>query len=582
MTQIKTMLRIGLLGVVLLIACVPAQTVWAQEGLPGSASSKESAALNVPTAAPDPYGRETPRSLASGLVGAFASGDYRRAAQYLEPTAGPKTPDLETRAELAQQLQRKLDSGGSLLPFSILSNESAGVVDDGLPIDEERLGAFRTRVGERALIARRLAPAGETPYWVVSADSLKAIAREAPVPEKSAMTSTMPAALTGISIAGAPVADWLILTLIAIVAFLGMRFVFSILLKLFRAFVKDPETHRGYQMAEAAFPPLGLYLAVILFFMVTKELQVAIVARQVLARYATIVAWGAFAWLLWRMIDAVTDLWSARMARSDHRQALSALVFVRRSAKGVLGIIAFVAVLDTLGINVTTGIAALGLGGLAIALGAQKAIENLVGSLAVIIDQPVRVGDFCKVGDVIGTVEDIGMRSTRVRTNARTVVTIPNGNFSSLQIENYSHRDRFLFNAVVGLTYDTSGARMRSVLAAIRTLLAEDPNVIDGARVRFVEFNSSSLDIEIFAYIQTLDNTTFLGMREEILLNIMETIEAEGASIAFPTQTVMLKTPNTNRREKEDNAAEPETRTSAFSEDRQSDGRVIPDEKPRP
>lgn len=582
MAQIKMMLRTGLLGVVLLITGVPAQTVWAQEGLPGSASSKESAVLNAPTAAPDPYGRETPRSLASGLVGAFASGDYRRAAQYLESTAGPKAPDLETRAELAQQLQRKLDSSGSLLPFSILSNESAGVVDDGLPIDEERLGAFRTGAGERALIARRLAPAGETPYWVVSADSLKAIAREAPVPEKSAMTSAMPAALTGISIAGAPVVDWLILTLIAIVAFLGMRFVFSMLLKLFRAFVKDPETHRGYQVAEAAFPPLGLYLAVILFFMVTKELQVAIVARQVLARYATIVAWGAFAWLLWRMIDTVTDLWSARMARSDHRQALSALVFVRRSAKGVLGIIAFVAVLDTLGINVTTGIAALGLGGLAIALGAQKAIENLVGSLAVIIDQPVRVGDFCKVGDVIGTVEDIGMRSTRVRTNARTVVTIPNGNFSSLQIENYSHRDRFLFNSIVGLTYDTSAAQMRSVLAAIRTLLAEDSNVIDGARVRFVEFNSSSLDIEIFAYIRTLDNTTFLGMREEILLNIMETIEAEGASIAFPTQTVMLQAPNTNRREKEGNAAEPETRTNTYSEDRQSDGRVIPDEKPRP
>lgn len=578
MTQINTMLRTGLLGLVLLITGVPVQTVWAQGGLPGSASSKESTVPNAPTAAPDPYGRETPRGLASGLVGAFSSGDYRRAAQYLESPAGPKAPDLETRAELAQQLQRKLDSSGSLLPFSLLSNESAGVVDDGLSIDEERLGAFRTGAGERALIARRLAPAGETPYWVVSADSLKAIAREAPVPEKSAM----PAALTGISIAGAPVVDWLILTLIAIVAFLGMRFVFSILLKLFRAVVKDPETHRGYQVAEAAFPPLGLYLAVILFFMVTKELQVAIVARQVLARYATIVAWGAFAWLLWRLIDTVTDLWSARMLRSDRRQALSALVFVRRIAKGVLSVIVFVAALDTLGINVTTGIAALGLGGLAIALGAQKAIENLVGSLAVIIDQPVRVGDFCKVGDVIGTVEDIGMRSTRVRTNARTVVTIPNGNFSSLQIENYSHRDRFLFHAIVGLTYDTSAARMRSVLAAIRALLEKDSNVIDDARVRFVEFNSSSLDIEIFAYIRTLDNTTFLGMREEILLNIMDAIEAEGASIAFPTQTVMLRTSNTNEREKEGNAAETETRTSTFPEDRQSDGRAIPDEKPRP
>ena len=191
----------------------------------------------------------------------------------------------------------------------------------------------------------------------------------------------------------------------------------------------------------------------------------------------------------------------------------------------------------------TTGVAALGLGGLAIALGAQKTIENLVGSLTVIIDQPVRVGDFCKVGDMVGTVEDIGMRSTRVRTNARTVVTIPNGHFASQQIENYSRRDRFLFDPVIGVTYDVSAARMRAVLEAIRKLLNDDDNVIDGARVRFVGFNASSLDIEIFAYIRTFDYAQFLGMREAVLLKIMDTIAAEGASIAYPTQTVVLKAP---------------------------------------
>lgn len=434
MSQVNTMLRAVLLSAVLLVTGLLVQTVVAQDALPGSASTEASAVLNGPAAALDPYGRETPRSLAS----------------------------------------------------------------------------------------------------------------------------VTPATLVDISIAGAPLADWLILTIVTVVAFLGMRFVSAILLRLIRTFVKDPETHRGYLLVEAAFPPLGLYLAVILFFAVTQGLQVAIVTHQILALYASIIAWVAFVWLLWRMIGTVTELWSARMVRLDRRQAVSALVFVRRSAKSVLVVIALVAILDAFGINVTTGIAALGLGGLAIALGAQKTIENLVGSLAVIIDQPVRVGDFCKVGDVTGTVEDIGMRSTRVRTNARTVVTIPNGNFSSLQIENYSHRDRFLFNSIISLTYDTSAAQMRSVLAAIRALLAENSNVIDGARVRFVEFNASSLDIEIFAYIRTFDNAIFLGMREEILLNIMETIEAEGASIAFPTQTVMLKTPNTNRIEKDSNAAEPE------------------------
>lgn len=134
------------------------------------------------------------------------------------------------------------------------------------------------------------------------------------------------------------------------------------------------------------------------------------------------------------------------------------------------------------------------------------------------------------------------MRSTRIRTNARTVVTIPNGAFSSLQIENFSKRDRFLFNPTIGLTYDTNADQMRIVLAAIREVLAGDKNIIDtGARARFTEFNASSLDVEVFAYINTYDFATSLEMREELMLKIMAAIETAGASIAFPTQTLLLR-----------------------------------------
>ncbi len=543
MAQVNKMLRWLQLSAFLLGAGALVQLAQAQNVLPGSATTEESAIEAADTPQPDRYGRETPRSLASRLVGAFASGNYDRAAHYLEPPSQPKgkaaSPD--NRPELAQRLQQLLDSSGSLLPFGSLSNESTGTRDDGLPPDQERIGSVRVDADTLPLIAQRIVPAEGTPYWVVSAASLKAIPEDVTESITPAINTVLPAALTETRIAGAPVADWLILAVIAIVAFLGMRLVSTIVLRVLRILVKHPETHRGYQFAAAAFPPLSLYLAVILFFFGTNELPVAIVARQILARYATIVAWIAFVWLLWRLIDTVSNVWSAHMARTDRRQAMSALVFMRRSAKSVLGIAAFVAVLDTLGIDATTGIAALGLGGLAIALGAQKAIENLVGSLAVIIDQPVRVGDFCKVGDVKGTVEEIGMRSTRVRTNERTVVTIPNGNFSSQQIENYSRRDRFLLNPTIGLTYDATATQMRSVLEAIRKLLKEDEHVIDGARVRFVEFNDSSLDIAIFAYVRAFDYADFLGKREDILLKLMDTIADEGASVAFPTQSVVLK-----------------------------------------
>ena len=489
----------------------------------------------------DPYGRETPRGLATGLVRAFASGDYRRAAHYLEPPAGERASTPERLAELAQELQRRLDSSGTLVPFPSLSSESEGETNDGLPIDQERIGSLRTQTGELPLIARRLVPDDGSPYWVVSTESLKALAKKKQETAVAPLETMVPEALSGISVAGAPMADWLILMIVAVIAFLAIRLAFAILLRIARAVVSHPATHRGYQFAEASFPPLGLYLAAILFFFATQHLQVAIVARQVLARYATIVAWIAFVWLLWRLIDMVADLWSIRMARSDRRQAMSALTFVRRAAKSVLVIAAFVAVLDTMNINVTTGIAALGLGGLAIALGVQKTIENLVGSLTVILDQPVRVGDYCKVGDVTGTVEDIGMRSTRLRTNERTVVTIPNGYFSSQQIENYSRRDRFLFNPIIGLTYDTSAEQMTTVLGALRTLLADDVYVDEEARVQFIGLGQSALNIEIFAYVLTIDYAAFLVLREAMLLKIMDTIAAAGANIAFPTQTMLLK-----------------------------------------
>lgn len=490
-----------------------------------------------PSSVADPFSRETPRDLATHLMSAFAGSDYARAAEYLELSP---TLSAQRRVDSAKNLQQQLDRRGSLQPFAALSNDPAGTMDDGLPIDQERIGNFRARTGAVPLIAKRFSPPDAAAYWVVSAASLAAMAAEDTAAPPPTAERWLPAPLREWRVSGAPVVDWLTLVVLTAGLFLGIRLFFSLLLRAIRVLVGDPETHRGLQFAEAAFPPFGLYLAVIGLFYATRQMDVAIVARQVLARYAGIVGWVAFVWLLWRLIDMAADLWSARMARTGRRRALAALVFARRSAKTALGIVAFVAVLDTLGMDVTTSIAALGLGGLAIALGAQKSIENLVGSLAVIIDEPVRVGDFCKAGDVLGTVEDIGMRSTQLRTNARTVVTIPNGDFSSKQIENYSRRDRFLFDPTIRLAYDTSAQMMRAVLEVIRTLLIDDENVIEGARVRFVGYNESSLDIEIFAYIRTHDNAEFLAMREEVLLKIMEAIASVGARIAVPTRTIVM------------------------------------------
>ncbi len=530
-TQHRTVWQSALL-VLLFAALMGAAQVQAQTLAPA-----EKASADKPSTPADPYPRSTPRALATGLVAAFAVSDYDRAAHYLEGD------DNKRKAALARQLHQLLDSRGTLLPFAALSNEIGGLPGDGLPGDQERIGAIKSPIGDLPLIARNVATGNDAPRWVISAQTLALVAKQAPQPAAPVLADKLPEALSETHVGGASIADWLIVLGLAVATFAAIRLLFSLLLRGLRAAIPQPRKNRAYQFIHVASPPLSLYLSVIACFVVTQSVQVAIVARQTLLRYAGIVGWIALAWFLWRLIDLLAALWSQRMARSDRRRALSALVFGRRTAKTVLVVVALVAVLDTLGVDVTTGIAALGIGGLALALGAQKTIENLVGSVTVIADQPVRVGDFCKVGDVVGTVEDIGMRSTRIRTNERTVVTIPNGVFSSQQIENYSRRDRFLFNPTIGLTYDADSALMRRVLEGIRQVLEDDENVASGARVRFVHFGAHSLDIEIFAYLQSFDHGLSLGMREEVLLKIMDKIADLGGSIAFPTQTVLLKRP---------------------------------------
>jgi MscS family membrane protein len=328
---------------------------------------------------------------------------------------------------------------------------------------------------------------------------------------------------------------------LAVVSFVALRLLASLALLALGHVVRNREQSPTYRFSHAALPPLSLFVAVIGFYAYADSLPVSIVARQTLLRYAGIVAWVALAWFALRFVDAMSRLVIARMQRSQRRQAVSVITLLRRSAKVLLLAFAVVAILDTLGIDVTTGIAALGIGGIALALGAQKTIENLVGSVTVIVDRPVQVGDFCKVGDVTGTVEDVGMRSTRIRTNDRTVVTIPNGNFASLQIENFATRDRYLFNPVIRLEYGVSAEKLREGVSIIDTVLKEHPNTDEDARATLAGLGETSVDVEVFSYITVDDFVESLHIKQDLLLTMMERLEKAGLALALPTRTLHFK-----------------------------------------
>jgi MscS family membrane protein len=257
--------------------------------------------------------------------------------------------------------------------------------------------------------------------------------------------------------------------------------------------------------------------------------------RAYLQRVLGMLAYGAIAWLLARLVDLGGRQYVAAMLRKGKSSATSVVPLVRRSLKVLVVAGAVLASLELWGYNTTTLLTGLGIGGVAVALAAQKTIENLFGGVALITDQPVKVGDVCKFGDRVGTIEDIGLRSTRIRTPERTVVSVPNGQFSSMPLENVSNRDRILFNPKFPLHRETTTVQIRRLLDRVDGILAAHPLIAPGGkRVRFNGVGAYSHDLEVFAYVQTTNYDEYLGIQEQLQLAILDAVAGEGAGLATP------------------------------------------------
>lgn len=288
--------------------------------------------------------------------------------------------------------------------------------------------------------------------------------------------------------------------------------------------------------------PLGLLIGGLLFSAISHIFPLEEkAARAVTGLGMFITVWG-LAWAGLRLISKLSN--RARLYLLDHHKASAAALIplLDKIMKVILVIIATLFLLQNFGFDVVAIITALGIGGIAIALASQKSVENVFGGVMLSLDQPVRVGDSCKWRDQRGTVEDIGLRSTKIRTADRTLISVPNSDLASIQIENFTSRDKMRLHAVLGLRYDTTPDQIRYIISEIRTLLVAHSEVEnEPARARFINFNDFSLDIEVFAYIKTTDSNRFLEIREDIFLRIMEIVQDAGSDFAFPTQTVFME-----------------------------------------
>jgi MscS family membrane protein len=501
---------------------------------PPAASQLLPAPVPTPGAAEptgDPYRRETPYGAFFGYIRAAQKENWAFAGEYLQWPKGGKT----AREELAQKLKALLDErfAGDL---ERLNRTPLGDLNDALAPDLDLVGRVDCGDDSFDLVLVRTTPAEGPAIWLIAAQSL----REVPAAFKGltspAIESHVPSFLKP-RIGTFPLWQLLCFFLLIPLLYVSSRLlvlgVFALLRRLYASRARGTELLRG---AGGFRDPVALLLTVPLHRYCVSRLSLPLLSRYYYAQLAWLVLIFAFVWLFFRLIDFLK--WRATLKLlAAGVITTSSLTIARRLLRGAIVAAGVLAALAVLGVNLTATLAGLGIGGVALAFAAQKSLENLFGGLVVLSDKVIRVGDTVRIGAALGEIEDVTLHATRMRAFDRSVVTIPNGSLITAQIENRSRRDKFWLNPTLGLVYETTAAQMRAVLQAARARLAADPRIEkETMRVRFVRINSSSLDVEVSAYLLLPDYATFLAAQEELLILLLEVVEEAGTRLAFPSQ----------------------------------------------
>lgn len=249
-----------------------------------------------------------------------------------------------------------------------------------------------------------------------------------------------------------------------------------------------------------------------------------------------------FIWFGMRLIDKLSDLWMEKAKLTETKLDEQFIPVVRSSSKVFFVIIGAVLFLQNLGYSVTSLIAGLGLGGAAVALASKDTLSNLFGSLVIFIDRPFHIGDWIEMGEVEGTVEEVGLRTTRIRTFANSLVTMPNSLLTTTAINNWSRMKKRRIKTSIGLTYDSPPEKMEQAVEMIRDIIRNDPKIKDDFfLVNFDNFGPYSLDILIYCFTVTTNWAEFLQAKQELYVKIMKGIHELGLKFAFPTQSLHLE-----------------------------------------
>lgn len=492
-----------------------------------------------PPVAAQEQANDSPAASVRAFLTAAGAGRWSDAGRYVALSAA----DAPRRQELVERLKGVLDSR-RLIDFDTLSGSSTGRLDDGLPAEIEQVATLALDGKEQPVRLIRLTSAGDA-YWAFTEPTMSRVDgwyRELP---DRWIRDSLAGGKADVLLRTGPFDvlwwQWLALPIVLLLSWAAGRLLRAISKPILGLVTSRTRTRWDDALVTGLGPPITLAFALIVFAIGASQMQLS---ARAMAWIGALVRGGlaiAVVWGLWRSIGVLVAFTLTRGWAKTNPSTLSLLTVGSNILRGAVLVIGGLGVLAAVGYPVGTVLAGLGIGGLALAFGAQKTVENVFGSMSLAVDQPFRVGDFVKVEDFVGTVEDIGLRSTRFRTLDRTVVSIPNGKLADQRLESFQVRDRMRLATTIGLTYDTTREQMQTVLAGFEEALRSHPRIWpDAMVVKFKEFGASSLDIEIMAWFQVPTWADFQVCRQEILLEFMRIVEEAGSGFAFPTQTVHL------------------------------------------
>ena len=500
-----------------------------------SAQDDSVPAMDGPIIPADEFDRGTPLLSSEGFLAAVDVADYGAAAEYLDLRNLRGEAGELTGAQLARRLFVIINRA-TWVDVDNLLDDPAGRSNDNLPDYRDSIGVVLDGDKETRLLMQRVPRGDGVSIWKISNATVALIPKLYATYGYPEWIEDLRRSLPTVTFLGFELFKWVIVLAVGILIYLAVFLIaFSI-----RRVLGDPDTPSHRQVFRFLVLPAGIWLVIISMSTVATMLGRGVTAdtMQRLSPVSILVT----VWMMFGGMNLIRDIYSNRLQQQDRQGAAVLLGPVSNAVKLLIALVAVLIYLDKLGINITTVLAGLGVGGIAVALALQKPMEDVFGAITLYSQQPIRVGDFCRVGTELGTIEEIGLRTTRLRTLADTLIAVPNARLANEPIDNISARSKILYRPILRLRYDTTTAQLQDILDGIRALLSAHRQILqDNHRVRFKEIADDALLVEVYAYLDTKEWTVYLELAEELNMRILEIVAQAGTSLSLPARTLHIE-----------------------------------------